>query len=198
MLDKNPKPAPPKNDQLDETVFTGTSDIDMVAQAVSPQVALLLLEHFAGVELRGVKKMHRKHFIAQKIGYENALMLSEYLGTGIIIVPVKHPVIGLKRNRQIAAMIKRGITRREIAVHFNISQRHIRRLAANMGLSGRYSITNAKVRHLTAPKRKSNGGLTGGCCEFATQPPSTLPKPPYGAVCSIHGYYLPQQKKENK
>ena len=198
MQNKNPHPASPQKGHLAKTEFTGGSDIDLVAQTLSPQIALLLIEHFAGVELKVPKKMHQHHRISQCIGYDNACAISDYSGGGVLLIPVKKPTVIQNRNATIVKMIKAGVPHAKIAKHHNITTRHLRRIVGEIGLSGQTCAPRNPNNPVKPPKSKSNGGLTGGISVFTTPHPSKPQTPPDGAVCGKHGYYLPQTKMETK
>ncbi|KPU83933.1 hypothetical protein JI58_06925 [Marinosulfonomonas sp. PRT-SC04] len=198
MQNKNLPPASPQKGQLVKITFTGDSDIDLLAQTLGQGIALLLIEHFGGFELRVPKEMREDHDIAKRIGYDNACALSKYAGGGRLYIPCQPPTAKLKRDQIIVQMIEAGKTRPEIARHLGMSTRNLQRIITKLGLSGQTCVLDKRREASKAPESKSNGGLTGGISDFTTQSPPKPQTPPDGVVSNKHGYYQPQTQKDMK
>lgn len=178
------------------------NEIDMLATTLSPQIALLLLQHFPGVDLRIPQKMYREHRIARAIGYRFAKMLSDYSPQGRIHIPLRHPAKtgGATSDDELKAkllkMIEAGMIRDEIAAEIGTSPRNLRRVLSRLGLSG-VSTHQPGRNTLPAPSEsKSNGGLTGGLVDFGPYPPSDTPNGAQRASESKYGFYTPQPRKD--
>jgi hypothetical protein len=153
--------------------FSGESDIDLLAQSLCPQIAFDLVEHFAGLQLPIPKTIYWDHPIAEALGFEAAQALVSYAEGGVLYIPSHHPVRRVKIKLQIETLIKRGMSRPTIALCLGISDRHVRRLTHEMGLSGVSNVPTKGRSGLKGSQSKSNGGLTGGVAEFATPHQST-------------------------
>ena len=195
MSDLDPHTRRPDQDDLMRK-FTGDSELDQVAQATHPMLAMALLEHFPGVELRVPHKMHEGHYLAKALGIEFATHLTFYAGGDTLSIPTKHPASRDALQMRVARMTVQGKNRRETALACGISQRHVRRLAAKMGLTQR-QINQHAVKPLPAPPESvSNGGLTAGLVDFGPYDPLPPQKAPQRASESKYGIYTPQPQKD--
>ncbi len=195
MLHFKPPPAPSTEPDTLLTAFAGNSDIDQLAQTVSPDLALSLLLNFAGVELRVPKKISQGHHIAEAIGLERAKLLADYTGGGMIFIPRLHPGLRAMQEQKVKEMILACKPRRVIAVELGISHRQVRRITNRLGLSG-FTLANARPKSPAIPPESDfNGGLTGGVGEITTPHPTNTPNAPDGAVLGKHGYVVPPQQQ---
>lgn len=178
--------------------FQGNTDIDHLAQSTSPELALVILQNLAGLELSIGKKVTPNHFVAQTIGFDNAKNLSGYLAGGTLYVPKNHPALQTSYLEQIPIFIEQGMTRSQIARRLKITQRHVRRLVAKLGLSG-VSKVSRSIRRLPSPSESDfNGGLTGMPASFSTHPQQTACFVAQGVILTPIGIYSPQPKEEQK
>jgi len=177
-------------------VFSGDSDLDLLAQTLSPDLALRILEEFAGLDLRVPKTMYWDHPIAEAIGLDDAQRLADYAGGDTLFIPIRHPALRAQTDMQIAAMVANGIPRRVIARCVGLGMRQLRRRTNDMGLSG-VSTTQRSTKALPSPPESVfNGGLTGVSASFAAPDTSEAS---HDAVCVIQtkfGIYTPQPKKD--
>jgi len=121
-----------QNNCYEVAEFEGHSDLAQLAQALSPELAKLVHSQFSGIELRVPKKINAKHFISQKIGYENAVALSEYIAGGVLEVPMQLPNFRIERQKLVQRLASEGRPHREIALQTKMTQRHIRRILSNI------------------------------------------------------------------
>ena len=176
--------------------FTGEADIDLLAQATNPMLAMALLEHFPGIELRVPHKMHEEHELALALGIEYATHLCLYAGGSQVNIPTKHPASKHHLQHRVARMKQQGKTGKQIALACGISQRHVRRLAASVRQSLKITDQTAAKALPAPPESVFNGGLTGGLVDFGPYDPLPDPKPSQRASESKHGFYTPQPKKD--
>lgn len=97
-----------------------------VAETLGLPVAVALIRHFGGQEVKFPVRPHDDHPVIKALGAEAGYALCRFLGGQMIYVPSVRP-------RRIRAEILRlqaaGHGRSEIARMLNISQRHVRRIA---------------------------------------------------------------------
>ncbi|WP_432449035.1 hypothetical protein [Aliiroseovarius marinus] len=172
--------------------FSGDSDIDLLAQSTSPQLAALLLRRLPGVELKVGLKVNSEHFVSQAIGLENAKQLAEYLAGGTIYVPKRHPGYQASLRDQIPKLIAAGLSRPEIAASLSVSQRHVRRIASKLGLSGVSRVKLGPKPHPSPSRSDFNGGLTGVSAGFAGNTLFEACFIPQRAILSKYGIFSPQ------
>jgi len=98
-----------------------------LAETLGLRMALKLIRHFGGTEIKPPKKPAADHPIVVALGNEDASALCSYLHGGLMYVPhmrarrsVRSDVLNLQAG---------GKERREIARMLGISQRHVRRMA---------------------------------------------------------------------
>ena len=97
-----------------------------LAETLGLPVALRLIAHFGGTEVRIPKRPAPDHPILKALGEEDGAAVCRFLGGQQIYVP-RGGQGG--RWRQAQEMAGRGMTRAQIARVLGVSQRHIRRLA---------------------------------------------------------------------
>jgi len=112
--------APP-----DEIAALPRSLVDL-AEALGLRVALALIAHFGGLEMRVPKHPGPDHPLLKALGETDGRAVCSCLGGEQIYVPR-----GGRAGRVKAAleMADTGLTRRQIARALGISQRHVRRMA---------------------------------------------------------------------
>lgn len=97
-----------------------------LAETLGLRVALALIEHFGGQELRVPKHPGPDHPLLKALGDSDGRALCSFMGGEWVYVP-KGAQGG--RWRQAAELADRGLSRGEIARILGVSQRHVRRLA---------------------------------------------------------------------
>jgi len=170
-------------DQLDaesiEDMFSTESEIDQLAQSLSPQIALLILKEFRGATLGVPKNMKPDNWLSEKIGFQNAQLVSDYMGGGKITVPARHPAHVFVQECQVRSMLEAGLSGPQIATELGISDRQVRRIKSRIGLSGVSYVPHYKTALLpptgdisptqslpAPPESVFNGGGNGGVCLF--------------------------------
>lgn len=96
-----------------------------VAETLGLRVALKLLQHYAGIEIKVPKHPDDTHPIILALGREDGDALCSMLGGDMIYVPNRKK--GARTN--VLALQTAGKSREEIARLLGISQRHVRRVA---------------------------------------------------------------------
>lgn len=97
-----------------------------LAETLGLPVALRLIEHFGGTELRVPKRPPPDHPIIKALGESDGSAVCRFLGGQQLYVP-RGGQGG--RWRQANELADRGLTRAQIARILGVSQRHVRRLA---------------------------------------------------------------------
>lgn len=97
-----------------------------IAQTFGLKLVFLLVEHFAGVELRIPHTLKPDHKL-MVLGEENARLLCDYCPTDTILVPMSLNRAHLAAK--VALLESHGVKRWKIARELGITQRHVRRLA---------------------------------------------------------------------
>jgi hypothetical protein len=196
MPNLNDLPGVTLDPSIATELFSGDSDLDLLAQSLSADLALRIPEKFGGLELRVPKTMYRDHPIAVAIGYESAKSLANYAGGGTLFVPRRHPALRTKTKLQVKALIAAGEPRHVIAQRVGFGMRQLRRITQELGLSG-VSLAKSGSKSLPAPSEGvSNGGLTGGVACFA---PLDTQEASFASQCVIQtkfGIYSPQPQKD--
>lgn len=141
------------------TGFKGDSEIDLLAQSTSSDLARLLLAYYPGAELKVPKAVDETHHLSRNLGFENARMLSAYAGGGMIDIPTRKFYSG-DREIVITEMIEGGYTRQEIAIELGISVRMLRKITQKMGVSGQRARKKEEVASLDTLPASSNASLT--------------------------------------
>lgn len=96
-----------------------------VAETLGVALALKLVQHFGGVELKVPHGLKPGHPLLA-LGEEDARRLCAFLGGGELYVPKR--VTGTARPGDVASLEAQGMTRAQIARRLGLSQRHVRRL----------------------------------------------------------------------
>lgn len=175
--------------------FTGDSELDLLAQTTSPQLALLLLEHFPGLELKLPTEVPTDHHVARKLGHDYASALATYLSGSMIYIPKRHPAVSAALSLLVKELIGAGEPRHEIARTLGITQRHLRRITAKLGLSGVSCASHTVKRLPNCPQSHSNGGLTGVSENFAPLSPLNASSASERTIQTKFGIYVPQSPK---
>ncbi|MCA1492721.1 helix-turn-helix domain-containing protein [Ensifer sp. NBAIM29] len=98
-----------------------------VAETLGLPIALKVIEHFGGTEIKFPKSPASDHPVLQALGKEDGIALCSFLSGGFIYVPHMR---GRKSIRaEVLALQESGKERREIARLLGVSQRHVRRMA---------------------------------------------------------------------
>lgn len=97
-----------------------------VAETLGPRVAVALIDHFGGLEVKLPRRPRSDHPIIKALGETDGTALCEFLGGQSIYVP--HNRAG-SRRAEILAMEAAGFDRAAIARRLQLSQRHVRRIA---------------------------------------------------------------------
>lgn len=102
-----------------------TSLVD-VAETLGLRVAVGLMQHFGGLEVKFPARPRPDHPIIKALGETDGLALCHFLGGQSIYVP--HNRAGTVRA-DVLKLEARGLDRASIARVLGISQRHVRRVA---------------------------------------------------------------------
>lgn len=164
------------------------SNIEFLAETLSPDFARLLHKHYAGIELRVPHKVKAYHHLTKKLGLKNAQTLCAYGAGSIFYIPCNLPPSlqvhhAQTKSDEIRKLVLEGVSRCDIAMHLGISDRHVRRLISKMGLSyetGKRA-SNSKPTPLSS---NSNGGLT----HHANNSDSQISKTTPSASSGKYGY----------
>lgn len=97
-----------------------------VAEALGLRVAIALIEHFGGLEIKLPARPRPDHPVIKALGETDGLALCEFLGGGSMYVPHNRTTSARKEVLRLEAA---GKDRAEIARILGISQRHVRRMA---------------------------------------------------------------------
>lgn len=89
---------------------------------------LRLLEQYGGVRLYMPRRMPPKHPLAQRLGWETAQALCQFACSGELRVPTGRHWRARARHAQIHALRAQGMSLRELARRFLLSERHICRV----------------------------------------------------------------------
>lgn len=98
-----------------------------VAETLGLQIALKLIEHFGGAEMKFPKNPGADHPVLAALGNEDGRALCSFLHGGLIYVP--HAKARRSIRMDVLALQADGKGRREIARLLGVSQRHVRRMA---------------------------------------------------------------------
>ncbi|MGD9863048.1 MAG: helix-turn-helix domain-containing protein [Pseudodonghicola sp.] len=97
-----------------------------VAEVLGVRVALGLMQHFGGREMRiPIKMPDPDHPIVKALGEDDARALCQYMADEVIYVP--HGRIAA-RQRAVLDLRSAGRTRGDIARLLGLSERHVRRI----------------------------------------------------------------------
>lgn len=98
-----------------------------IAEVLGLRIALGLVQHFGGLEIKPPMRPAANHPIIVALGKEDGEALCSFLSGGAISVP------HMRRRKSIRADVlnlqAEGRDRREIARLLGVSQRHVRRMA---------------------------------------------------------------------
>lgn len=97
-----------------------------LAETLGLRVAVALIEHFGGLELRIPKNPPPDHPILTALGREDGLAVCRFMGGLSVYIP--RGGYG-NRWRQARDLSQKGLSRGQIARILGVSQRHVRRLA---------------------------------------------------------------------
>ena len=86
---------------------------------------LRLLEQYGGVRLYVPRRMPPEHALARGLGWETAQALCQFAGSGELRVPTGRHWRARARYAQIRALRAQGMSLRELARRFLLSERHI-------------------------------------------------------------------------
>lgn len=97
-----------------------------VAEALGMGVALKIMEHYGGLEVKFPRVPPIDHPVIKALGETDGYALCEMLSGISIYIPHGKP--RQSARAQAIALDARGFTRAEIAKELGISQRHVRRV----------------------------------------------------------------------
>lgn len=97
-----------------------------VAEVLGLRVAIALIEHFGGLEIKLPIKPRPDHPIIKALGARDGNALCAFLGGGSMYVPHNRTT---STRADILKLESEGKDRAEIARILGISQRHVRRMA---------------------------------------------------------------------
>ena len=98
-----------------------------VAEALGMSVALKLMQHYGGLEVKFPIVPKPGHPILKALGEDDGYALCALLSNTSIYIPHGKP--RRSSRDQVLALEARGLDRAEIARQLGISQRHVRRVA---------------------------------------------------------------------
>ena len=97
-----------------------------VAETLGLRVAVALIEHFGGLEVKFPVSPKPDHPVIKALGDEDGRALCEFLGGQQIYVPHSRPARSLRA--EVIALQSAGLDRAAIARRLGISQRYVRML----------------------------------------------------------------------
>lgn len=103
------------------------SSLSDVAETLGLEVALKLIAHFGGQEVKFPKRPRDDHPIIAALGKEAGYALCDFMSGGMVYVP--HTRARRSIRLDVLALEQSGKERAEIARILGVSQRHVRRMA---------------------------------------------------------------------
>lgn len=97
-----------------------------IAETLGLRVALALIEHFGGLEVKFPVAPKPDHPVIKALGAEDGRALCEFLGGLQIYVPHARPARTLRN--EVLALQNAGLDRAAIARQLGVSQRYVRML----------------------------------------------------------------------
>lgn len=101
-----------------------------VAEMLGLRVALSLIQHFGGTEVKFPKRPSLDHPVILALGETDGHALCQFLGGMQVYIPHARPGALRLKVRELEAQ---GVDRARIARALGISQRHVRRVANDAG-----------------------------------------------------------------
>lgn len=98
-----------------------------VAETLGLKVALELMRHFGGLEVKFPVRPKSDHAVIKALGERDGLALCQFLGGQAIYVPRRRSAGAV--GADIQRLEKQGLDRGEIAKLLGLSVRHVRRVA---------------------------------------------------------------------
>lgn len=98
-----------------------------VAETLGLAVALKLIQHFGGQDVKWPLNPRPEHPVIKALGETDGRAVCEYLGGQPLYVPHARPARSVQAD--VAKLEQRGLGRAEIARALGISMRHVRRMA---------------------------------------------------------------------
>lgn len=102
-----------------------------IAEVLGMRVAIGLLEHFGGLDVKFPQEPAPEHPVVKALGEEDALALCQFLGGGAMYVP-RGRKTGTKRA-EVVALHKAGLRGAEIARRLHLTERYVRMLINDPG-----------------------------------------------------------------
>lgn len=98
-----------------------------VAETLGMRVALALIQHFGGLEVKFPVNPKPDHAVILALGETDGLALCQFLSGAQIYVPHARPAKSVRAD--VMRMEARGMDRASIARALGVSTRHVRRVA---------------------------------------------------------------------
>ena len=117
-------------DNLPARIDDLPASLQDVAETLGLRVAVALIEHFGGLEIKPPSRPRPDHPIIKALGAEDGNALFAFLGGGSMYVPHNRTT---SARADILKLEAEGKNRAEIARILGISQRHVRRMANRRG-----------------------------------------------------------------
>lgn len=115
-----------------------------IASLIGPENAVKLAQTYGGIRIYVPKRMKPEHPFAELLGFENACALSAELGgLSRLSIPRFEKLIREARNQAILTDRSRGMSVRELALKYRVTEKHIlnvRKAAARSGPCRRSSL----------------------------------------------------------
>lgn len=102
-----------------------------VAETLGLRVALELIRHFGGLEVKWPINPRTDHPVIKTLGESDGRAVCEYLGGQPLYVPHARPARSVRSD--VVRMEARGMDRAAIARALGVSMRHVRRMANRRG-----------------------------------------------------------------
>jgi len=97
-----------------------------IASLIGPENAVKLAQTYGGVRLYVPKRMKPDHPLAELVGFENACALSTaFGGLANLSIPRFEELIREARNRAILKDRSQGMSIRELALKYRLTEKHI-------------------------------------------------------------------------
>lgn len=127
---------------MSESILDLKGDLRAIAEVIGRQKALYLVSQCPRYKVAGrqgsqvllyvpkIKNFDLEHYIVKALGYNDAINLSQHFGGELLVLSQCQHIILKVRNEGIKALIKSGISKKEVAMMFGVSQRTIGLVAA--------------------------------------------------------------------
>lgn len=96
-----------------------------IAEMIGLTASIKLIEHYGGTSLLIPKRIDESHYLVKSLGVEAAFRLSDYYGRETLYIPKADQIMRKMRNRQIIKDFDSGISVKQLARKYRLSNRRI-------------------------------------------------------------------------